>query len=514
VFCLEHRSRFVHDCRDCDTFNETPKRDLSHLPKVKDLLLAVENRFQSEVTKTAAKEHWSSVMGSTSKSSAAKGIAGDSTVFSRSLDKLRQLQHDSSRSAEVQQRAERTQQLLIKRRAMGNLSIPEEDRVYLTIHFVAPHPLEASSETIFPDVEADPLCLQYVFFPRNKSLGETLQQLKDTHFSMIRSTFRLSGNWGVADRVALALYTLDSPDWRLWDRDIQLGHLCRNFEETWVTVVMIEDVIASQKELSAPLPISELLHHGHHHPSPSPAAAAAAPAAVPTASAPIPQIAKGDVAWYHRGSNGIPLVTLQDAERNSIPVILVKVIGVHHDDFPNVYYTIAPINPPTIQRHGASEEDCERLTFHAEKQTDSNRVIAAPERRPAAAPAAAAAPPSNPRDSERQKQELVLQKQRLLQLFASKAQTSGLWGTDAFTITVSYAGNDEAGVTIAPRVTVGELREFARCIIALAKLGTANPALARAADVKLIAKGVQLKQDHQLVRDTKLAPGGKLVIMG
>eukprot|EP01033_Poteriospumella_lacustris_P018161 gene18161-13038_t len=278
---------------------------------------------------------------------------------------------------------------------------------------------------------------------------------------------------------------------------------------------MIEDVIASQKELSAPLPISELLHHGHHHPSPSPAAAAAAaPAAVPTASAPIPQIAKGDVAWYHRGSNGIPLVTLQDAERNSIPVILVKVIGVHHDDFPNVYYTIAPINPPTIQRHGASEEDCERLTFHAEKQTDSNRVIAAPERRPAAAPAAAAAPPSNPRDSERQKQELVLQKQRLLQLFASKAQTSGLWGTDAFTITVSYAGNDEAGVTIAPRVTVGELREFARCIIALAKLGTANPALARAADVKLIAKGVQLKQDHQLVRDTKLAPGGKLVIMG
>lgn len=482
-------------------------------------MLAVENRFQSEVTKTAAKEHWSSVIDSSaSKSSAAKNISGDSTIFSRSLDKLRQLQNDSSRSAEVQQRAERTQQLLIKRRAMGNLSIPEEDRVYLTIHFVAPHSSEASSETIFPDVDADPLCLQYVFFPRNKSLGETLQQLKDTHFSMIRSTFRLSGNWGVADRVALALYTLDSPDWRLWDRDIQLGHLCRSFEEAWVTVVMIEDVIASQKELSAPPSVSELLHRGHHHPSPTTAVSAAvAPvsAAAAAAPAPAPQIAKGDVAWYHRGSNGVPLMTLQDAERNGIPVILVKIVGVHHDDFPHVYYTIAPINPPTVQRHGASEEDCERLTFHTEKQTDSNRVIAAPELRPAAAaPAAAAAPPSNARDTERQRQELVLQKQRLLQLFASKAQSSGLWGTDAFTITVSYAGNDEAGVTIAPRVTVGELREFARCVIALAKLGTANPALARAGDVKLIAKGVQLKQDHQLVRDTKLGPGGKLVIMG
>lgn len=401
---------------------------------------------------------------------------------------------------------------------MGNLSVPEEDRVYLTIHFVGPHPSEATSDAIFPDVDADPLCLQYVFFPRNKSLGETLQQLKDTHFSMIRSTFRLSGNWAVADRVALGLYTLDSPDWRLWDRDIQLGHLCRNFEEAWVTVVMIEDVIASQKELSTPPSLSEFHHHGHHHSTAStavPVASTPAPAATTTTPVPAPQIAKGDVAWYHRGSNGIPLVTLQDAERNIIPVILVKVMGVHHDDFPHIYYTIAPLNPPTIQRHGASEEDCERLIFHTEKQTDSNRVIAAPDLRPAAAPAAAAAAPStNPRDSERQKQELVLQKKRLLQLFASKAQSSGLWGTDAFTITVSYAGNDEAGVTIAPRVTVGELREYARCIIALAKLGTANPALARTADVKLIAKGVQLKQDHQLVRDTKLGPGGKLVIMG
>ena len=40
--------------------------------------------------------------------------------------------------------------------------------------------------------------------------------------------------------------------------------------------------------------------------------------------------------------------------------ILVKVVGVHHDDFPNIYYTIQPCDPSSA-------------TFD-EKQTDANRL--------------------------------------------------------------------------------------------------------------------------------------------
>jgi hypothetical protein len=527
MYCLEHRSRFVHNCRDCETLNETPKRDLSHLPNVKEMLAAVETRFQAAVEH--APEHWGQVIRSSTGNKASQSnttALNPNSIFSQSMERLRLLKEDSSKSTEIQQRAERTQQMLIKRRAMGNLSIAEADRVYLVIHFVTPLSSNASSNQLFPDVDLDPLCLQYVFFSRTTKLGDALHHLKQTHFSMLSSCLHLTGIYSHQDRVSFGLYTLDSPDWRLWDRDIQLGHLCRNFEEAWVTPVVIEDILQSQRELTIPPSVAELQHLHYHqttHQTPitSPPSSLGANSVAPTGEEhPEPgvsvsvTIAKGDKVWYHRGNNGIPLSSLSDASVNHIPVILVKVIGVHHDDFPNIYYTIAPINPPTIRENGALPEDSQKLIFQSEKQTDSIRVFPAPEFHEAAVASASASASASAQDTERQREELLQQKQALLQLLKSKATSSGLWGTDAFSISISYAGKEEIGISISPRTTVGELREYARCVIALAKLGALNPAAARSADVKLIAKGVQLKQDLQLVRDTKVGPGTKLMILG
>jgi HSP20 family molecular chaperone IbpA len=41
---------------------------------------------------------------------------------------------------------------------------------------------------------------------------------------------------------------------------------------------------------------------------------------------------KDEMLWYYRSSS----------ESMASPPILVKVVGVHHDDFPNIYYTIRP----------------------------------------------------------------------------------------------------------------------------------------------------------------------------
>lgn len=81
---------------------------------------------------------------------------------------------------------------------------------------------------------------------------------------------------------------------------------------------------------------------------------------------------KNSVAWYHRHPS--PIETLDDADQMFIPVLLVKIIGVHYDDFPNVYYTIAVEKPVLFT--GGSEADLEQMIFEDEKQTDAAHLIA------------------------------------------------------------------------------------------------------------------------------------------
>lgn len=79
--------------------------------------------------------------------------------------------------------------------------------------------------------------------------------------------------------------------------------------------------------------------------------------------------AKGDIVWYHRASQ----LTGQEE------MLLVTVIGVHHDDYPNVYYTIQPVRPLQFINGRNSNTEL-TMTLFEEKQTDSAHLLHLDER--------------------------------------------------------------------------------------------------------------------------------------
>lgn len=81
--------------------------------------------------------------------------------------------------------------------------------------------------------------------------------------------------------------------------------------------------------------------------------------------------AKGDIVWYFRSSgSAYPL----DQEE----MLLVNVIGVHHDDYPNVYYTIQPVSP--LQFINGRNKTSLSMNLFEEKQTDSAHLLHLDER--------------------------------------------------------------------------------------------------------------------------------------
>ena len=83
---------------------------------------------------------------------------------------------------------------------------------------------------------------------------------------------------------------------------------------------------------------------------------------------------KGDLAWYHRVSKDdlekLASITRVELEKQ-LPMVLVRIVGVHHDDYPNIYYTIQQAEPlQTTDVAGAAE-----VGFVHEKQTDNYHLL-------------------------------------------------------------------------------------------------------------------------------------------
>lgn len=199
-----------------------------------------------------------------------------------------------------------TQRMLFKRRARGKESIATDQRLYLALF----------------DFRQPTTPLDYIYTASYAALGEVLRDLQQTLLP------RVGGKEGQV----LAIATADS-SWQEFDRSAPISSLLCNFEEVLVSAISIDEVIEAQQKLRS----SKLL--------------------------------KGALAWYFRlsGPPPVPLPTsVEEARLLKLPLYLVKIVAVHLDDLPNLYYTIQRVEDAI----GGESSD-----FSGERQTDASRLF-------------------------------------------------------------------------------------------------------------------------------------------
>ena len=469
---------------------------------------------------------------------------------------------DTERATKQRKISNKTKEMLIKSKAIGNPSVSMEDRIYLAVH------LTASLDILEQQTNASKANISnhqtvYLYFPRRLSVGECLQNIRVNYGQLIErsASFRSdrSLNHLRQDDISLAMCTLDTPDWKLWDRNTPIGLCLSAYEEVLVFAVPLQDAVRAQNEVhrrrtaaieqsrpQAKHQSHQLYQHQHHHqhqhqhqqqhspggmfhqPSPpryppqqshgkppvsshqgapqASAGADAGPLLAPLAIAKTATYTKGQQAWYHR----IPKADLEQMHMTSVPIlekqlpmVLVRIVGVHHDDFPNIYYTIQQAEPlQTTDVAGAAE-----VGFVHEKQTDNYhlfpfaRSLAEATASGAGASAgvgggkvidgtaaAASAKSSSPASSARAVMDMM---------DAMAAQGRPL------TIRASHGKHDGGSITIGDGCTVGQLKALLGAIFNIPV-----PSL------KVICRGSTLSVDQLLIRDSKIVNGSKLVVMG
>lgn len=351
-------------------------------------------------------------------------------------------QATSRRLAEVKGKdsalARQTACMLVRRRARGPADLLAEHRLHLTVY--AQGQGQGHGEP-----------LDYLYCARYAALGEVLRDWAPALIPRLPD----SGDLGSGD-LALTLCTADSPDWRAWDRSAAVGGLVGDCEDVFVGALPTTEVVAAQRALLA--------------------------ATTPS------QLTKGCLAWYHRSA----------PEEVPSPRALVRVVAVHLDDFPNVYYTISRIRDhPQHPLHLIGSGDRSAVDFNGERQTDGNRLIACSHTlshnvspSPAApVPVSAAAPPSpSPSVSGAR----------------AEAEAALLVGPGPpFALTVQFKKTAFA-LTCHPDTP----------LLALKQAVAVRCGLPSAAAVKLIHKGSTLKADRSTLRDCRLGPQARVLVMG
>lgn len=148
-----------------------------------------------------------------------------------------------------------------------------------------------------------------------------------------------------------------------------------------------------------------------------------------------PIFAKQQMAWYKRN--------------NETPKQLVTIVGVHFDDYPNIYYTIRPLDP-SKSTYDEKQTDANRLSL-----VDKNEKIAMPEKK------------------EKKNED---------------------------TITIHFSFNKkDASLQIDPKLSIANLKEE------LSKLtGCALK------EMKLTYKGIVLKEEKTSISQSQLVNGSKI----
>jgi hypothetical protein len=127
-YCLEHRSRFIHNCIDCGDQQQSNNTSATGSSQsVRQIFSDVEHRFDNE-PKYDTSDHFNI---KSSQREVDEYTAG--TAFK--IEKLDST-IDSTNSTKNRNIANKTKQILFKNRASGNEGIAPEDRFYLECHFL------------------------------------------------------------------------------------------------------------------------------------------------------------------------------------------------------------------------------------------------------------------------------------------------------------------------------------------------------------------------------------------
>lgn len=301
VYCLEHRSRFVHTCSGVKTEAKVAPTSSSH-PSVKDMMRSVEHRFDNE-EKVQAKQHHNV-------KTSMNNVHPTDQKFAR---KLNSLNNTAETAASNKQRkiSMKAREMMIKTKATGNSSIAGNDRHYIAVHFTN------SLEVLHTDVNHQ---VAYMFFSGSKPIGEVLQYLWLNFHNAVERTdeFQQNAEFGRLhrDNISLVMTTPDTPDWQHWDRNAALRDCLANFEDVAVFAVATDDILMSQHAEEARR--AAAIEAAHR-----PQSAAAAPAAQKVHREPV-KYAKEQVAWYHKVAPEVWEYLTNEEMEATQPMIMVS----------------------------------------------------------------------------------------------------------------------------------------------------------------------------------------------
>jgi hypothetical protein len=377
---------------------------------------------------------------------------------------------------------------MIKQKAHGNEHIALESRQYFVVHF-DPMPTE--------NKHGHQTAGNHVFLFVNESniLGEVLQFLKNhyTRNILLDAECPQQKSINLVD-LCVVVKTADSPDWRVWNRNAPVKDLFDNFEDIWVSYMPtsiamqaqdhIDGILVEQRRILQQLTSSDAAGHTETVPVSATTKEKVENNPSTAQTAANHSYSKGDQAWYYKTpyvEDAEPLVlgSVEEANQHNIPLLLVKIIGVHHDDFPNIYYTISMTQPP----HGVGL-DSQKLVFHSEKQTDRSHLI----------PYVLSTNPE-PQHNE-QTHNRSDQPMHHLQ---SQIESLG----HIITIRASHGKQEFSEIRVSLLCTVAQLKQLLsfHCHVPSNKM-------------KLIFKGAMLKPDGAVLHDLKIPQNAKITIMG
>lgn len=460
VYCLDHRSRFTHSCRsEDDNYNNNDASEAADSKSTptkvavsyKGMIKDIENRFDAQ-DKSSSTQHYR--IQSSSSSTPSMANAKSHSSFEKSMARLQNLAKSGSSTEKTRRVSEVARRVLVKNRAKGNDNCLEELRLYLVLHFCSDSSDLSSSNS-----------LEYAFFSGTATLAEVLQQIKKIYARVIPSRY---------EDYSLVLFTEDSPDWQSWDRNTPIGELLGQCEPVFIAAIPSVELIRHTQSLFAKQQQE------------------AATQKVTSVIQPNKAFVKGDIAWYHKSKSGAPMKSKQDALSCGVPLLLVKIVGVHHDDFPNIYYTINMVHPShTCGTAGALEA----LSFHDEKQTDSDRLIPVLEGDVEIRDALK----NEPEQSAYGKSPVASSISNETKILMNELCVTG----PVLSFKVSHGGVDYNDMRISSKCRVSHLKQL---LSVLTGIPVKN--------LKVIIKGSILKQDSLLVTEAKLANGMKITVIG
>ena len=316
-FCSDHRLRSNHDCIIASNFNSSYDSDSkSNSNEYTDRINKVTNRFANDPDNAGdIKTHFQvqTVVGNNDNNLSA-------TRISSKVEKLKDLEGDLKNNDKTKSVARKTKELLIAKSAVGNSSIDPTVRFYVVIHFENNQIISSSGES---KKKMDSLNL---FFANTTTIGEMLESITKQY------KINIFGSSEKPSNKSLALYTEALKNWKDFNLNLQLKDALSPYDDIFILIVDLNELIQNQSKF----------HQIETNKSTTSINTTDISTITNTSTEPTKEFKVGEEAVYK----------LSTGEEE-----IVKIVSIHRDDYPNVYYTIL--------LHKSTKQ---------ERQTTSNRL--------------------------------------------------------------------------------------------------------------------------------------------